>query len=328
MSQFYIFSKSIIFCSLLCLSVASNAQERIFRQFNTQKVRPTTIKDFPEYGKNLVAMENLISSYASKSDDDRVYRVPVMFHVLSADGKQAPDEAQVRYQLEILNKCFGSYQPEKKPYTNESLEKFDPIGVSSGIQFFIPDNVDGVKGINFVKAGKASFGLFNQIQNPKSGGLAPVKPANVINIWIGELDDSNAGYAHLPGAPGEVDGIVIDPDFFGNEKGTAKAPYIQGKTLVHLMGTYLGLYELWNESEPCADDMVTDTPPHSGPSSEISKGADYKYITLCQGYILSMYMNFMDNTDDEMLTLFTQGQKNRMRAMLAEGGLRSALSQK
>lgn len=328
MTKFCVFFRSILVCSLFSLSYTSNAQERIYRRFNTQNVRASTIKDFPEYGKNLGFLENTIAAYASKGDDNRIYRVPVIFHVLSSEGKQAPDEAQVRFQLEVLNKCFGSYAPEKKPYTNEALEKFEPMGVSPGIQFYIPETFEGVKGINFAKAGKTSFGLTNQIQNPKFGGLAPVKPTNVINIWIGELDSTNAGYAHLPGAPGEVDGIVIDPDFFGNEKGTAKAPYTQGKTLVHLMGTYLGLNELWNEKDPCADDGVADTPPHHAPSERIRKDAGYKYITMCRGYILAMYMNFMDNTDDEMLTLFTPGQKMRMRAMLAEGGLRSELPTK
>jgi hypothetical protein len=315
-------------CLLTLSTFPCQAQDRAYRKFNTQSVRRTTQKQYPEYTEKIKGIEKNVSDFVFKADDNRVYRVPVIFHILAADGQTTPDEDQVRFQLEVLNKCFGNYEPEKKPYTNESIEKFDQLGASPGIEFYIPASFEGVKGIDVVKTDKKKFGVANEIQNPESGGIAAVNSKKAINIWIGDLDSLNAGYAHLPGAPGELDGIVIAPDFFGNEKGTAKAPYTQGKTLVHLMGTYLGLYELWDENDPCSDDMVADTPPHSGPSIEVSKEANHKYITMCHGYILAMYMNFMDNTDDEMLTLFTPGQKARMRAMLAEGGPRGELTVK
>lgn len=151
----------------------------------------------------------------------------------------------------------------------------------------------------------------------------------MINIWVAELDSGNAGYAHLPGAPSGIDGIVIDPDFFGNEEGTAKAPYTQGKTLVHLMGTYLGLYELWNENEPCKDDLVEDTPLHDGPTSiAVRSDKNSRFVCFCPGTPTAMYMNFMDNSDDSQLSLFTEGQKKRMRAVLTSGGLRNGLAKK
>lgn len=312
-------------CFAAAISTFCNAQERAYRHFNTQGVRQATQKQYPEYAEQIRGIEKKVSDFSSHGDDNRVYNIPVIFHILTADGQIMPDEEQIHYQMEVLNKSFGSYEPEKRAYTNESIEKYDKPGTGSGIGFYIPASFEGVKGINIVKTNRKKFQVVNEIQNPASGGIAPVNPKKAINIWIGELDSSNAGYAHLPGAPAEIDGIVIDPDFFGNQNGTATAPYTQGKTLVHLMGTYLGLYELWNESDPCADDMVADTPPHSGPSGAISRDPNYKFITMCHGYVLAMYMNFMDNTDDEMLTLFTQGQKNRMRAMLSEGGLRSEL---
>jgi hypothetical protein len=314
--------------ALLLATIPSKAQERGFRIFNTQDVRQFTKKQFPEYEEKIQEIEKSVSNFKSKADDNRVFRVPVVFHILGTDEQELPDKEQVKFQMEVLNQCFGRYQPEKKPYTNESIEKYEKMGDVAGIQFYVPANIGKLEGINVVKTGKKKYGIFNEIQNPKAGGLAAVDSRKVINIWIGDLDNNNAGYAHLPGAPGDLDGIVIDPDYFGNEKGTAKVPYTSGKTLVHLMGTYLGLYELWNDNNPCADDLVADTPPHSGPSFQISKEANNKVITMCYGYILAMYMNFMDNTDDEMLTLFTPGQKQRMRAMLAEGGLRSELIEK
>jgi hypothetical protein len=318
----------LLLLPLMFFSETSYSQSRKYRQFNTQVVRRETLSKYKDYAEKVKGLDNRVSEFVSKADDNRGYRIPIIFHLLSSDGQRSPDESQVQFQLDVLNKCFGRYEPEKKPYTNESIEQFEKLGADPGIQFYVPASVGGGKGINLVKTDKKKFGLGNEMQNPAVGGVAAINPKKAINIWVGELDSTNAGYAHLPGAPDELDGIVIDPDFFGNEKGTAKAPYTQGKTLVHLMGTYLGLNELWDENTPCADDGVADTPPHNAPSVQISKEAGHKYITMCHGYILAMYMNFMDNSDDEMLTLFTPGQKARMRAMLAEGGLRSELSTK
>jgi hypothetical protein len=330
MPHFTFSGKSILIGSFLLISTSNLcfSQQRAFRKFKTQKAISATEKEHPEYKEKIKNLEKTVADFTSKGDDKQVYQLPVVFHVIAAEGQKAPDEGQIRYQLDVLNKCFGSYVPEKLSYTNEAIEKFSSMGVDPGIQFYIAETIGGVKGINKVKTTKTNFGNGNDIQNPKAGGIAAVNPKKAINIWVGKLADLNSGYAQFPGAPDELDGIVIDPDFFGNEKGTALAPFTQGKTLVHLMGNYLGLYDLWNETDPCADDMVADTPIHSAPNMQISKEANYKVITMCHGYILAMYMNFMDNSDDEMLTLFTQGQKNRMRAMLAEGGLRNELVKK
>lgn len=271
-------------------------------------------------------MENVVRDFRLRGDDGAVHRLPVIFHILSSEGQAAPDEGQVRYQLDVLNQCFGSYKPGGRNYTNEALELFEPMGVNPQVQFYIPDSYEGASGIRFVKTDRKVFGLNHEMQHPATGGVAPVTPEKAINIWVGALGDSNAGYASFPGAPAEWDGIVIDPGYFGNAQGTARAPYQQGKTLVHLMGTYLGLYELWNETNACADDYVADTPPHGGPTVTAGKNTNYRVMTICQGYVLAMYMNFMDNTDDEYLSLFTQGQKTRMRAVLAEGGPRHGLA--
>jgi hypothetical protein len=327
MPHIFLTVKSALISSFFLISTSNLcfSQERVYRSFDTQSVLQLTQKQYPEYAENIASIESSITTDLPRGGSNQVYKIPVLFHIVGSDSKSLPDEEQINYQLKALNQAFGSYDPDNRPYTNEAVEKFAPLGANPQIQFYIPEIFEGVKGINIVKTGKENFAISNQIQNPKAGGVDAIDPKKVINIWVGHLDGGNAGYASMPGAPAEVDGIVINPDFFGNEKGTAKAPYNQGKTLVHLMGTYLGLYELWNQTDACADDMVADTPIHGGPTQQVSKEAGSRVITMCQGYILAMYMNYMDNSDDEMLTMFTQGQTDRMRAVLAEDGLRSEL---
>lgn len=91
------------------------------------------------------------------------------------------------------------------------------------------------------------------------------------------------------------------------------------------MGSYLGLFELWNEFKHCTDDHVEDTPIHNAPNFMVPS-FDERHISICpQGPIDEMFMNYMDNTDDVGSTLFTQGQKSRMKAVLSADGARSGL---
>jgi hypothetical protein len=333
MALFCVYRKALFVIPLILICFTIDAQ-RIKRHFNTQQVRLATVKGAPGYSENLTVLENSIFNYGSKGDNGQLLRVPVIFHFLASVDQKRPDESQVKFQLEVLNKYFGTYVPEVKDFPNPDVEKFVAKGASPNIEFYTPRAPGEIPGlsvaaINNVNVNRKAWGLFNEIQDPKKGGQAAVVPDRVINIWVGELDSANAGYAHLPGAPEALDGIVIDPDFFGNEKGTAKAPYTEGKTLVHLMGTYLGLYELWDEKEPCKDDLVEDTPLQDGPTSiTVSTEKNSRLVCFCPGTPTAMYMNFMDNTDDGQLSLFTEGQKKRMRAVLISDGLRKGLVKK
>lgn len=301
------------------------AQDLPRRTFSTQSVRAHTLKQFPAYAKLVEDLESRLAPILATIDNKQVFRLPLIIHILESDGQLMPDASQVQAQLDILNQHFGRYTPPKDGFPTDSVEKYAALGADVGIQFFIPPLVGLLPGINRIRTDRPKWSILNQIQDPKQGGVAPVDPTHLINIWIGKLDGATAGYAQLPGAPTELDGIVIDPAFFGTDKGTATAPYHQGKTLVHLMGTYLGLYELWNEDSPCSDDQVADTPLHSGPNDRIPVQKNYRQICFCPGAPLAMYMNFMDNTDDTWLSLFTPGQKARMRAMLSSEGLRATL---
>ncbi|HMP32402.1 MAG TPA: M43 family zinc metalloprotease, partial [Saprospiraceae bacterium] len=94
-----------------------------------------------------------------------------------------------------------------------------------------------------------------------------------------------------------------------------------GKTLVHLMGVYLGLQALWTNLE-CADDGVEDTPIHNAPNSSCYGQG---HISLCPGNPMEMVGNFMDSNPDDCAYMFTKGQVARMHATLGELGYRSHL---
>ncbi len=133
----------------------------------------------------------------------------------------------------------------------------------------------------------------------------------------------NLGFGQFPGGSPNTDGVVMGAQYFGSsDKGTGfylSAPYDKGRTTTHEVGHYLNLRHIWGDG-PCGfDDLVADTPASNGPSGGCSTQK-----TSCNSK--DMVENYMDYSDDACMSLFTRGQKERMRAVLENGGPRSGLA--
>lgn len=246
--------------------------------------------------------------------------IHVVFHVLYALERDRVSETQILAQLESLNKDFAAADLPGDDVRDPN-GVFRKLATDTGIRFCMaatdPNGVS-VSAINFRRI--ASTGDITSIKQSVSG-ISPWDTDRYLNVWISPLPELNSGFAQLPGAEKTTDGIVIDPRYFGTG-GTALAPFNGGKTLTHLIGTYLGLNELWS-NDGCGDDGVDDTPVHNAPNFGIPGSGHY---STCDGYPLEMTMNFMDNTDDAAQYMFTYGQALRMRSVLASGQLRAKLT--
>jgi len=93
-------------------------------------------------------------------------------------------------------------------------------------------------------------------------------------------------------------------------------PYTKGRIAVHEIGHWLGLRHIWGD-QYCGDDDVEDTPKQQS----ASRGCPSGIITSCNNSG-NMYMNYMDLTNDACMSMFTSGQRSRMRAAFAPGGPR------
>lgn len=196
------------------------------------------------------------------------------------------------------------------------------------IYFCLPDSVGDVSiEENLIRRNvEASFfPISSTMKSRDSGGSDAVLPDQCLNIWICNLPDSIAGYAQYPGGPSATDGIVISYKYLIPSVAVLNSlDYNKGKTLTHLVGNYLGVYELWNEENPCYDDYVYDTPIHNEPNH----GFDmyFGHITTCPGNDFEMIINFMDNTFDSLAFMFTKGQVDRMHCVLNSPKYRGLIS--
>jgi hypothetical protein len=170
------------------------------------------------------------------------------------------------------------------------------------------------KGIAALRDSDKSWSTWDEMKDVEYEGSPGIESSKYLNIWVCDLPQGRGSYATSIYDISEADGIVIDAAYFGVKEDKESA-YGQGKTLTHLIGNYLGLHDLWNESEPCADDYVSDTPIHNMPNRGKPR---YKHVTTCETrrLVQEMTMNFMDSTDDEYQMMFTEGQVRRMHATL------------
>lgn len=306
----------------------SAQDERPFRRYATQEVHQKILEQDLEFSQHLAAMEDHIQSYGT-TGSSRKDTIPIIFHIVYSAGQAVPDKADVLEQIEALNRDFGEYKAPMESYIVNEVQMLTEYASDPGVFFCLPENdVIGnpIDPIQYVETDIPAWYPDDAMKKTTNGGVPNWSPDKFLNVWVVYLEDNWSGYAQMPGGPSSTDGIVIDARYMVNDSTDEwyGKYYAQGKTLTHLVGTYLGLYELWDEFVPCNDDKVDDTPIHN--TINYFSGEINYHISLCDSiYQAEMIMNFMDNTDDKILNMFTQGQKNRMKAVLSTSGLRGQL---
>ncbi len=285
--------------------------QKLTRRYATQTVDKRILKEFPETIKEREKIEKQLRDFKISGKTEN-YIIPVVFHVVYKKGQAFPSVSQIKEQLSSLNSDFNTIIINH-PQEAYMKEKFSERASKTSISFCLaaPQNSTGQQAVNYIQSSVDKWGTNDAIKSTATGRADPWDTKKYLNIWVGHLADSVSGYAQLPGGPALTDGVVIDMRYFGP---MGIVPYDKGRTLTHLAGNYLGLRDLWDETTPCGDDGVDDTPVHNAPNY----GAPpYRHISLCHNFPVEMTMNFMDNTNDAAQYMFTYGQMYRMQAALS-----------
>lgn len=264
---------------------------------------------FSQYWRNTVTATYQQRTKALATPEPPIYSLdlpatlPVVFHIVHprTAGSAVPTREDVEWQVAQLNRHFSLEEFQEKQ-SRYGAHEYDGLAADTEIRFCLSD-------VLYHPSDSTAFSAFNTIKADGILGASPLVPREYINVWIGNLGGSS-GFAQQPGGIWDTDGIVIDADFFGPRP----IPYNEGKTLTHLMGNYLGLKDIWGEAY-CEDDGISDTPIHNSPNyNHVAPGENH--ISLCPGFKREMYMNYMDNTVDSLLYMFTEGQKKKMHDFL------------
>lgn len=243
----------------------------------------------------------------------KLITIPVVVHVVHRAKEENISDAQVKSQIEALNRDFRAKNSDRKKVP----APWKGLVIDSKIQFALAtEDPQGKKttGITRTATTVASFGPDDSVKSRKTGGADPWPRDRYLNFWVCSLGGGLLGYAQFPGGPARTDGVVILHTAFGTQ-GTVRPPFNKGRTATHEVGHFLGLRHIWGDRNDCSgDDFVADTPR----AREANYGKPrFPQITCNNGPNGDMFMNYMDYVDDAAMFMFTVGQVARMNATLA-----------
>lgn len=250
------------------------------------QLRTYGTKDYNEYLKKSGDTEKNFDS------ETKEIKLPVTLSLTFVLLTKEVTKDQLLKQITILNEDFGNKTFENAENKNPH---YKDLATDSEIRFC--ENFAIIEAYSDVKIDYALTLEYAKKYKPE------IK--NSILVFITDLDQL-AGFAQPAGYATETEAIFIDKDYL---YGSLTDGFDLGKTLTHLMGSYLGLGELWD----CVDDGIADTPLMAAEHFEHESGwsSCYRYV------VQTMPENFMYNTHDKYLNMFTLGQKERMIQVLA-----------
>ncbi|KAA9340054.1 PKD domain-containing protein [Adhaeribacter soli] len=270
--------------------------------------------------ENEAAIARFLANPANKRQMQATKTIPVVFHVVYKTAAENISDAQILSQLEVLNRDFRRFNAD----TTNTPQAFRSVSADTGIEFCLASvdpNGAPTTGITRTLTTANSFTTNDDMKAAATGGIAAWPRDQYLNIWVCNLSGTTLGYAYKPGAPANIDGVVLRYTTVGAAPANPfPAPYNAGRTATHEVGHWLNLSHIWGQAPGCTDDdLVADTPQQveenwGCPTYPVTTGTGGLCTAAPTG---SMFMNYMDYVDDNCMNLFTQGQGSRMNAAIS-----------
>lgn len=262
-------------------------------------------------------------SHPTANKNRSVIKIPVVVHVIYNLNSQNISEAQINSQIDILNKDFRKLNIEIPAIPGS----FGNIAADCEIEFALAHtdpNGDSTTGITRTYTATTTFPANNNMKYTATGGHDAWPRDQYLNIWVCKLSGGLLGYAQFPGGAAATDGVVVSYKAFGST-GTATSPYNKGRTATHEIGHWLNNFHIWgDDAGSCAgSDLVNDTPNQGAENYGCPTFPKFSCSGSADG---DMFMNYMDYTNDACMSMFTEGQKQRMQSLFAPGGARESIA--
>jgi hypothetical protein len=313
----FIFGIVILLSSTLALAQRNCASHEHLQQM---------ILENPEMAKTVEYIERHTQDFITKPQHGKeraIITIPVVFHIVWRTNFAAENvsDAQIQSQLTVMNNDFRKLNAD----ISKTPALFATLAADCEIQFCMaqrdPNGVASTGIVRYQSTRTTDWGTGDAVKKPASGGYAPWDASKYLNIWVCSIGGSILGYAQFPGGAAATDGVVIDYRYFGTI-GTVSTPFNLGRTATHEIGHWLNLAHIWGDAT-CGTDNVTDTPTHTTSNGGCPA---YPKTNTCNATTnTEMTMNYMDYSDDACMYMFSAGQKARMQALFAAGGIRVSL---
>jgi PKD repeat protein len=297
--------KKIIYSTILvatCLvSLAQSTEPCYFDKYQRNNKKAIENAEL-EIQKGLAKAEKKLLSH-----NPNLKIIPVVVHVIHDGGTNNISDAQIQSQIDILNEDF-----RKKIGTNGF-----GAGVDTDIEFCLAKKDPQGKCTNGIVRINSPLSNHQTYQRSQLKLLSYWDNLRYLNMYVVKNINNGSGilgYSSFPGGPANEDGVVIRHDYFG-KMGTAFSSL--GRTTTHEIGHWFGLYHTFNGGcgvDTCADgDLVCDTPPAANPNFGCPT------INSCSNdnpNVNDQIQNYLDYSNDNCKSMFTNGQKQRMQSTL------------
>jgi len=280
----------------------------------TMKVLEEHMAKTPNLKTKMDAIEKQCEAFiehkkSGKANEFDTLIIPTVVHVIYSNDEENICNEQIVSQIKVLNEDFTKTNSD----ISQVPEEFSDLSADIKLQFELDRVIR-------VASSTTDWGTDDKMKFSSNGGSDVVDSSKKLNIWVCNIGNGILGYAQFPGDDPKTDGIVVSPQFFGT-MGSASPPFNNGRTTTHEVGHWLNLRHIWGDGNCSLDDFVEDTPISDGPNFG------------CPGYPTircnsnDMTMNYMDYVDDNCMYMFSQGQRDRMRAVFASDGPRGGFIQ-
>ncbi len=249
--------------------------------------------------------------------------IPVVFHIIHTGGSENISMAQIKNQLDIMNKEYTRTMAD----TTLTPAPFAAVAGKLDIEFRLATKDPNGNCTNGVTRTYNTLSVCSVNNNDVKSII--YWPSNkYLNIWIvasmhyaGSVTCNGGGYAQFPGGAATTDGIVMRGDLIGSI-GTSVTNSgwgnFMGRYLVHESGHWFNLRHIWGDAN-CGNDLVSDTPPAVTDNSGCSTFPHNPNNSCGSNANGEMFDNYMDYSQGACLNIFTQGQATRMDAALNSG---------
>ena len=309
----------------LCYSLALFAQAPPQRNCGTMQHHTYLQQTRPNYQNDLNQYNQMIDQYLadkaaglSVSKTNAIVTIPVVVHVVYNTAAENISNAQAISQVQVLNDDFAKLNADAIKVTQPT---FSTVASGAQIRFCLAQrdpNGNPTTGVVHYSTTATSFGTNDVVKSSTTGGANPWDVTKYVNIWICDLTGGLLGYGEFPtGTISQTWGLVIDYAYTGSG-GSAQAPYNLGRTGTHEFGHCFNLYHIWgDDGTACSgSDQCTDTPNQAGEHYGCFTAGSIQTDACSPSSPGTMWMNYMDYTDDACMYMFTAQQVARMEAVV------------